>query len=119
MDQESSYRRYKRNLSRVKLVGQANKIRRRMMDSAERFESRNRVTLTTIFLMVGVGLMYDVLQALINFIPYIGWVLSSVLGGYAWLTFYMWTSVKGWRKTDTMAKWLTPKRVIKTILTVI
>ena len=68
------------------------------------FEKRNRLDFTTVLLMLGTALLFDTIQAEISIIPFIGWILSSMLSGMAWLTFYMWTSLKGWGLSDTVKK---------------
>jgi hypothetical protein len=85
---------------------QFEKVKAQVKASSERFEQRNRVSTSTMVLMICVALLYDGAQFLLNLIPFVGWVFSSLVGIYAWLTFYVWTSVKGWGKTDTLKKWL-------------
>lgn len=80
-----------------------------MAESAARFERRNRVTKMTIILMVSVALFYDLVQFGLDLIPLIGWVLSSFVGIASWITFYIWTSIKGWGMSDTIKKWFVSK----------
>lgn len=79
-------------------------IKKKVESASKNFERRNRVTDTTIFLMLFVSLLYDSFQFGLNFIPFVGWILSFLVGIYAWLTFYVWTSVKGWHFADTVVK---------------
>ena len=81
-------------------------VTKKVAESASRFETRNRVTKTTIVLMLSVAGLYDLLEFLLDLIPFVGWILASFVGVYAWLTFYVWTSIKGWGKTDTIKKWI-------------
>ncbi|HEY4490218.1 MAG TPA: hypothetical protein VJC12_03120 [Candidatus Paceibacterota bacterium] len=73
-------------------------------ESAQRSEKRNRVTLTTTYLMFGTALFFDSLQFVFSFVPFLGWILSGIVGIFAWLTFYTWTSIKGWGWSDTVKK---------------
>lgn len=83
-----------------------NRIRKSVNESASRFEKRNRVTETTVILMLAVAGLYDLMQFGLNFIPVIGWILASLVGVWSWLTFYTWTSIKGWGSADTLKKWV-------------
>ncbi len=71
-------------------------------DIQKKFEKRNRAHPTTFVLMLGVAIFFDALQALFLLIPFLGWILSSVISIFAWLTFYTWTSIKGWGLSDTL-----------------
>ena len=73
-------------------------------EAQKRAEKRNRVTASTTYLMVGTALFFDALQFILNFIPFVGWILSFIVGIFAWLTFYTWTSIKGWGWSDTLKK---------------
>lgn len=57
----------------------------------------------TIAFMVSVALFYDVFQALIQLIPFLGQILSSLIGVFAFLTFYLWFKMRG-------LNFATPKR---------
>jgi hypothetical protein len=85
------------------------KVGRLMKDSAARFEKRNRVTEITIVLMIMVALFYDLLQFLLDLIPFVGWILSGLIGIFSWLTFYTWTSIKGWGMSDSIKKIIVSK----------
>ncbi|GEM_PF-2548805 len=96
------------NLNRARVEEIQRKItevRSKIVEASDRFEKRNRVTTTTIILMLSVAGFYDLLQFGLDWIPVLGWILSSFVGIYAWLTFYVWTSIKGWGFTDTVKKW--------------
>src|SRR3989344_3847687 len=80
-----------------------------MKESAARFEKRNRVTKITIVLMVVVALFYDLVQFLLNLIPFAGWILAGLVGVWSWLTFYTWTSIKGWGMSDSIKKFIVSK----------
>ena len=68
----------------------------------KKFEKRNRAHPTTFVLMLCVAIFFDVLQAVFLLIPLLGWIFSSVISIFAWLTFYVWTSIKGWGLSDTL-----------------
>jgi hypothetical protein len=72
----------------------------------ERVNKRNRADTTTLAMMLSVAIAFDSVQALLLPIIFVGWILSSMLGIYAWLTFYVWTSIKGWGFSDTMKQFL-------------
>lgn len=90
---------------------QFNKIRNRVEESATNFEQRNRVTITTILLMVLTAIFYDVVEAGLDFIPFLGWILSGFVGIFAWLTFYVWTSIEGWGMSDTVKKFVVSRAI--------
>ncbi len=75
------------------------------LSADKQFQKRNRLDPTSVTLMVSVAILYDICQVGLNFIPVVGWILSSLLGIFAWLTFYIWTSIKGWGLSDTVKKW--------------
>ncbi len=54
--------------------------------------------------MLGTALFFDALQAILAFIPYVGWIIAWLVGIFAWLTFYVWTSIKGWGLSDTVKR---------------
>ena len=60
-------------------------------------EKRKRVDAISAGLMVLTALIYDGIQFALDFIPIVGWILSSLVGVFAWLTFFTWTSIKGWK----------------------
>jgi hypothetical protein len=84
-------------------------VRAKMAESEAKFEKRNRVTTTTIILMVSVAGFYDLVQGWLDLVPLIGWILSSFVGIASWLTFYIWTSTKGWGMSDTAKKFIASK----------
>ena len=68
----------------------------------KKFEKRNRAHTTTFVLMLSVAIFFDTLQAIFLLIPFLGWIFSSLISIFAWLTFYVWTSIKGWGLSDTL-----------------
>ncbi|MEK7147955.1 MAG: hypothetical protein AAB758_01515 [Patescibacteria group bacterium] len=78
-------------------------------------KERERVTSTSAGLMIGTAIFYDALQAILSLIPYVGWILSSCISIFAWLTFYVWTSIKGWNMADTVAFSSIMKKLTPTI----
>ncbi len=76
------------------------------------FEKRNRVTFATSFLMIGTSILYDGIQIILALIPIVGWILSFLVGVFAWLTFYLWTKIKGLDISNgtkkIIIKWVTP-----------
>ena len=66
-------------------------------------KERHRVTSTSAGLMIGTAIFIDFLQALLSLIPFVGWILSALISIFAWPTFYVWTSIKGWGMSDTVA----------------
>lgn len=100
-----STRQYQKYAMPYKVMAEAKKVKKMMDESAARFERRNRVTFTTIFLMLSVAGLFDLAQAGIEiYVPFVGLILSFILGIYSWLTFYVWTSIKGWNMGDTVIK---------------
>lgn len=91
------------------VINQAQKVKEKMDQSVARFERRNRVTNVTIILMVSVAGLYELTEFLLDLIPFVGWIFSGLVGIFAWLTFYTWTSIKGWRMADTLAKFFISK----------
>lgn len=62
--------------------------------------------------MLVVAIFFDTIQAGLLLIPFVGWLLSILLSIFAWLTFYFWTSIKGWGLSDTIKQmilnWVVP-----------
>src|SRR3989344_1028705 len=89
-------------------------------DIQKKSGKRNRANPTTFFLMLSVAIFFDVLQAILLLIPFLGWILSSLISIFAWLTFYVWTSIKGWGLSDTLKQivvnWVLPLMEIVPIL---
>ena len=56
------------------------------------------------FIMVGVALCFDAIVFFINFIPFLGQIISIIIGFIAYMTFFLWFKLKG---VDMMK----PKRV--------
>jgi len=92
---------------RNKFTQKADEIQALMSD--KNFKRRNQLEGGSIFLMIGTAIFFDTLQAGLILIPFVGWILSSFVSIFAWLTFYTWTSIKGWGLSDTakgaLIKW--------------
>ena len=82
------------------------KLQSEAVDASKRLEKRNRVKPHDYGLMIGVALFFDALQALFSLIPFLGWGLSVLIAVFAWLTFYVWTSIKGWGLSDTIKQFI-------------
>src|SRR5688572_20772735 len=80
---------------------------RQVANLKKNVEKRNRVKESDFILMMGTALFFDTLQALLSAIPIIGWVLSSLVSVFAWLTFYVWSSAKGWGVSDSVKQLIT------------
>ncbi len=87
-------------------------IKNEATKTAEKIDKRNRVTKTTIVLMVSTAILFDAIQVLFLLIPFLGWLVAAIISIYAWLTFYVWMSIKGWGMSDSVKKitvaWLFP-----------
>lgn len=46
-------------------------------------------------MMVSVAALFDLVQFFLNWIPFLGWILTSLLGVVAWLTFLLWFKMHG------------------------
>src|SRR3990167_4763114 len=66
-------------------------------------EENKGLSSITIAFMISVALFYDAIQAIIQIIPILGQILSSLIGIFAFLTFYLWFKLKGFN-------FATPKR---------
>lgn len=66
-------------------------------------EKEKKLSNTTIGFMIATALFFDGFQLLINLIPILGQILSVIVGFFAFLTFYFWGEIKGF-------KFNTPKR---------
>lgn len=86
--------------------GRLAKTQEETPDTTKKIEKRNRVKKSDVMLMVGVALLFDGIQALFLLIPLLGWILSSLLSIFAWLTFYLWSSIKGWGLSDSAKQFL-------------
>lgn len=93
------------------------------MEPSDKLEKRNRVHSRDVVLMGGTAIFFDTLQAILLLIPFLGWILSALVGGFAWLVFYTWTSAKGWGLSDTVkqfiVQWAIPLVEIVPILNVL
>lgn len=56
---------------------------------------QKEISITTLILMVGVAIFYDVFQLIIEIIPLVGQILSLFITLFAFLTFYVWFKIKG------------------------
>lgn len=88
----------------------------------EKAERRNRVDTQTAVAMVIVALFFDILQALVELgtaalveipvidsLTFLGVIIGFFISIFAWLTFYVWTSIKGWGMSDTAKKFVAGK----------
>jgi len=82
------------------------KLQSEAEDASTRVEKRNRVKTHDYILMIGTALLFDAIQALLLMIPFLGWGMSLLVGIFAWLTFYLWTSIKGWGLSDTIKQFI-------------
>lgn len=67
---------------------------------------RKRVDVVTAGLMIITALIFDALQFILDFIPLLGWVISSLVGVFAWLTFFTWTAIRGWKISSVQKKFV-------------
>lgn len=81
-------------------------------EAQKRFNQRNRVTFGMAALMVIAAVFVDALKLGADFIPFIGWMISPLISLFAWLSFYVWTSILGWGLSDSVKKivvmWVIP-----------
>jgi hypothetical protein len=56
-----------------------------------------RIGVLTSFLMVGLALIYDGLQALVEVVSlgFLGWLINPLIDFWAFLTFFTWFTLKG------------------------
>lgn len=59
-------------------------------------------------LMIGTALFFDVLQALIGWVPVVGNILAGILSIFIFCTFFLWFYMNGIRM-------ITPKRLISMV----
>ncbi|MEK7584919.1 MAG: hypothetical protein AAB455_00130 [Patescibacteria group bacterium] len=82
------------------------------MPKPQEFEKRNRVEFSSAFLMVSAAVIFDLVQVFLVSIVYVGWIASFFFSIFVWLTFYLWTSIKGWGLSDTVKQafimWVLP-----------
>lgn len=107
---------YFRRKNQEKLQADVSKIEKKI-------EKRNRAHTSTFILMLSVAIIFDIVQGGLVAIPFVGWILSSLISIFAWLTFYVWTSIKGWGLSDTVKQaivtWAIPFVEIIPILNVL
>lgn len=60
------------------------------MNSGER-----RITKSTAGMMVIVALLFDLIEILLNLVPFLGWILIWLMDMLVWLTFFLWFKVRG------------------------
>lgn len=56
---------------------------------------KRRISSIQAIFMLAVAGVFDLIQFLISFIPYVGWIISVFLSIFVWLTFYMWFKLNG------------------------
>lgn len=49
----------------------------------------------TVFLMVGTAIFFDILQIILDLIPFVGWIISPIVGFMGSFTFFLWFKTKG------------------------
>lgn len=67
-------------------------------------EKETQIKDTTAMLMIGTALFFDLLQAIIGWIPVVGNILADALSIFIFLTFLLWFWMNG-------IKMITPKRL--------
>ncbi len=67
-------------------------------------DESQKIGLGSIYLMIGTALFFDLIIFLINLIPVIGQIISIVIGGMAYIVFFLWFMMKG-------VKLMTGKRI--------
>jgi hypothetical protein len=81
-------------------------------EAQKRLSKRNRVTTGMAVLMVVAAVFVDILKLGADAVPLIGWVISPLISLFAWLGFYVWTSILGWGLSDSVKKivvmWVIP-----------
>ena len=45
--------------------------------------------------MVSTALFFDALQGGLSLIPFLGWIVASLVGGFAFMTFWFWFKTHG------------------------
>lgn len=70
-------------------------------------EKRRRIGNTQGVLMIAVAGIIDGVQFLLNFIPFIGWILTALVSIFAWLTFFTWYKFNGIDFLDSILKFVT------------
>jgi hypothetical protein len=72
-------------------------------------ENKKRIRISNIqgVLMVGVAVVIDGVQFLLNFIPFLGWIFVSLISVFAWLTFFTWYKFNGITFTDSILRFIT------------
>lgn len=58
-------------------------------------EKRQRISSIIATLMIGTAVVFDLVQFLLNFIPFVGWIATSLISVFAWLTFFTWFKLNG------------------------
>ncbi len=57
-------------------------------------EYKYRIDRTTFWVMLSVALFFDLIQLGLDFIPILGWIISSVVSVFAFLTFFVWFKIR-------------------------
>jgi hypothetical protein len=63
-----------------------------IVDNSKR---RKEIANSTLFLMLGVALFYDIVQFVLDLIPIAGWILAEFIALFAFLTFFVWFKLYG------------------------
>jgi hypothetical protein len=59
-----------------------------------KIEYKYRIDKITLWFMLSVALFFDLTQICLDIIPIVGWILSSLLSIFAFLTFYVWFKIR-------------------------
>lgn len=54
-----------------------------------------RISKPTAAIMVSTALFFDLIGLLLNFIPFIGWIIIWILNVIIWLILFFWFKIKG------------------------
>lgn len=68
-------------------------------------EKGTNLSYGTTFLLISTALFFDIFQFVINLIPVAGQIISTLITGLAFMTFWLWFRIKG-------LKFNSPKRVL-------
>ena len=71
-------------------------------------QNETQIKDTTAILMIGTALFFDLLQAIIGWIPIVGNILADAMSIFIFLTFFLWFWMNG-------IKMVTPKRLTSMI----
>jgi hypothetical protein len=58
-------------------------------------EAPDKFPFGTVFLMAGTAIFFDLLQIILDLIPFVGWIISPLVGFIGSFTFFLWFKTKG------------------------